>query len=149
MTKPKATVLEIEKFDQEPQDQYYAKIKFKDPDTGEQLIGNLSYAVGITTSPSPGRYQTKTGNPHNQHRLWEAKMRKPTGFVLELDKYFHGEEKNWEVDYLAKLRFEELNTGEEVVGAFKLYRWFVPPKDLIKELEEAGEYPLRNMEGYW
>ena len=26
-------------------------------------------------------------------------MRKPTGFVLELDKYFHGEEKNWEVDY--------------------------------------------------
>ena len=29
-------------------------------------------------------------------------MRKPTGFVLELDKYFHGEEKDWEVDYLAK-----------------------------------------------
>ena len=49
-------------------------------------------------------------------------MRKPTGIVLELDKYFHGEEKNWEVDYLAKLRFEELNTGEQVVGAFKLYR---------------------------
>ena len=44
-------------------------------------------------------------------------MRKPSGIVLELDKYFHGEEKNWEVDYLAKLRFEELNTGEEVVGA--------------------------------
>ena len=35
MTKPKATVLEIEKINQEPQDQYYAKIKFKDPDTGE------------------------------------------------------------------------------------------------------------------
>ena len=76
-------------------------------------------------------------------------MRKPTGFVLELDKYFHGEEKNWEVDYLAKLRFEELNTGEEVVGAFKLYRWYIPPEELKKELEEAGEYPLRNIEGYW
>ena len=72
MTKPKATVLEIEKFNQEPEDKYYAKIKFKDPDTGEQLIGE-----------------------------------------------------------------------------FKLYRWYVPPKDLIKELEEAGEYPLRNIEGYW
>ena len=35
MTKPKATVLEIEKFNQEPADKYYAKIKFKDPDTGE------------------------------------------------------------------------------------------------------------------
>ena len=41
MTKPKATVLEIEKINQEPQDQYYAKIKFKDPDTGEQLIGEF------------------------------------------------------------------------------------------------------------
>ena len=41
MTKPKATVLEIEKFNQEPQDQYYAKIRFKDPDTGEQLIGEF------------------------------------------------------------------------------------------------------------
>ena len=51
-------------------------------------------------------------------------MRKPTGFVLELDKYFHGEEKDWAVDYLAKVRFEELNIGEEAV-----------------------EYPLRNIEG--
>ena len=48
-------------------------------------------------------------------------MRKPSGIVLELDKYFHGEEKNWEVDYLAKPRFEELNTDEEVVGTFELY----------------------------
>ena len=39
--KPKATVLEIEKINQEPQDQYYAKIKFKDLDTGEQLIGEF------------------------------------------------------------------------------------------------------------
>ena len=38
MIKSKATVLEIEKFNQEPEDKYYAKIKFKDPDTGEQLI---------------------------------------------------------------------------------------------------------------
>ena len=41
MIKPKATVLEIEKFNQEPEDKYYAKIKFKDPDTGEQLIGEF------------------------------------------------------------------------------------------------------------
>jgi hypothetical protein len=41
MTKPKATVLEIEKFNQEPEDKYYPKIKFKDPDTGEQLIGEF------------------------------------------------------------------------------------------------------------
>ena len=41
MTKPKATVLEIEKFNQEPEDKYYAKIKFKDSDTGEQLIGEF------------------------------------------------------------------------------------------------------------
>ena len=46
-------------------------------------------------------------------------MRKPSGIVLELDKYFHGEEKNWEVDYLAKLRFEELNTGEEEARSIK------------------------------
>jgi len=39
--------------------------------------------------------------------------------------------------------------GEEVVGAFKLYRWYIPPEELKKELEEAGEYPLRNIEGYW
>ena len=38
MIKSKATVLEIEKFNQEPEDKYYAKIKFKDPDAGEQLI---------------------------------------------------------------------------------------------------------------
>ena len=30
MTRPKATVLEIEKFNDEPQDKFYAKIKFKD-----------------------------------------------------------------------------------------------------------------------
>tara|TARA_B100000497_G_scaffold63764_1_gene72052 strand:+ start:156 stop:263 length:108 start_codon:yes stop_codon:yes gene_type:complete len=35
MIKSKATVLEIEKFNQEPEDKYYAKIKFKDPDAGE------------------------------------------------------------------------------------------------------------------
>ena len=74
-------------------------------------------------------------------------MNKATGIVLELDKYFHGEEKDWAVDYLAKVRFEKLNIGEEVVGALKLYRWYVAPKDLIKELEEAVEYPLRNIEG--
>ena len=42
MSKPKATVLEIEKINQEPQDQYYANIKFKDPDTGEQFIGEFT-----------------------------------------------------------------------------------------------------------
>ena len=41
MTKSKATVLELEKFNEEPDDKYYAKIKFKDPDTGEQLIGEF------------------------------------------------------------------------------------------------------------
>ena len=41
MTKPKATVLEFEKFNQEPQDQNYAKIKFEDPDTGAQLLGEF------------------------------------------------------------------------------------------------------------
>ena len=76
-------------------------------------------------------------------------MNKATGTVQELDKYFHGEEKDRAVDYLAKVRFEELNIGEEVVGALKLYGWYVAPKDLIKELEEAVEYPLRNIGGYW
>ena len=38
MTKPRATVLELKKFNEEPDDNYYAKIKFKDPETGEQLI---------------------------------------------------------------------------------------------------------------
>ena len=41
MTKPRATVLELEKFNEEPDDKYYAKIKFKDPETGEQLIGEF------------------------------------------------------------------------------------------------------------
>ena len=41
ISKSKATILEIEKFNQALQDQYYAKIKFKDPDTGEQLIGEF------------------------------------------------------------------------------------------------------------
>ena len=33
MTKPRATVLELEKFNEEPDDKYYVKIKFKDPET--------------------------------------------------------------------------------------------------------------------
>ena len=41
MTRPKATVLEIEKFNDEPEDKFYAKIKFKYPETGEQLIGEF------------------------------------------------------------------------------------------------------------
>ena len=41
MTRPRATVLELKKFSEEPDDNYYAKIKFKDPETGEQLIGEF------------------------------------------------------------------------------------------------------------
>ena len=40
MTKPRETVLELKKFNEEPDDNYYAKIKFKDPETGEKLQTN-------------------------------------------------------------------------------------------------------------
>ena len=51
MTKPRATVLELKKFSEEPDDNYYAKIKFKDPEKDPYY---LVYASPSFYNQQPG-----------------------------------------------------------------------------------------------